>query len=99
VLTADEARLPALVLGGALSANRALFDQVREARVTEDGVVLVLRSGTEIRLGAAEELGLQLAVAQARPRRRRARRRVRGRQRPRASGRRLSLKLSGRGLD
>ena len=64
VLTADEARLPALVLGGALSANRALFDQVREARVTEDGVVLVLRSGTEIRLGPAEELGLQLAVAQ-----------------------------------
>jgi len=64
LLTADEARLPALVLGGVLSANRALFEQLREARDTEDGVLLVLRSGTEIRLGAADELGLQLAIAQ-----------------------------------
>ena len=64
LLTADEARLPALVLGGVLSANRVLFDQVREARDAEDGVVLVLRSGTEIRLGDADELALQLAVAQ-----------------------------------
>jgi len=64
LLTADEARLPTLVLGGVLSANRALFEQLREARETEDGVLLVLRSGTEIRLGDADELGLQLAVAQ-----------------------------------
>jgi cell division protein FtsQ len=63
LLTADEARLPALVLGGALSANPALFEQLREARETEDGLLLVLRSGTEIRLGDADELGLQLAVA------------------------------------
>jgi hypothetical protein len=64
LLTAEEARLPTLVLGGVLSANPALFEQLREARETEDGVLLVLRSGTEIRLGDAAELGLQLAVAQ-----------------------------------
>jgi cell division septal protein FtsQ len=64
VLTTDETRLPAVVLGGVLAANRPLFEQVREARETEDGLVLVLRSGTEIRLGDPAELGLQLAVAQ-----------------------------------
>jgi hypothetical protein len=64
VLTADEALKPAVVLGGVLSANRALFEQVREAREIEGDLVLVLRSGTEIRLGPVEELGLQLAVAQ-----------------------------------
>ena len=64
LLTADEARLPTLVLGCVLSANPTLFEQLREARETEDGVLLVLRSGTEIRLGDADELGLQLAVAQ-----------------------------------
>jgi cell division septal protein FtsQ len=64
VLTADEARLPTIALGGVLSADRRLFADIREARETDDGLVLVLRSGTEIRLGAADELGLQLAVAQ-----------------------------------
>jgi cell division septal protein FtsQ len=64
LLTGDEARLPALVLGGVLSANRRLFGDIREARETDDGLVLVLRSGTEIRLGSADEVGLQLAVAQ-----------------------------------
>jgi cell division septal protein FtsQ len=64
VLTADEARRPALVLGSVLSANPQLFANIREARTTDEGLVLVLRSGTEIRLGAADEVGLQLAVAQ-----------------------------------
>lgn len=64
LLSADEARLPAVVLGRALSANQPLFADIREARETEDGLVLILRSGTEIRLGAADEVGLQLAVAQ-----------------------------------
>lgn len=64
VLTADEARRPALVLGSVLSANAQLFANINEARMTEDGLVLVLRSGTEIRLGGADEVGLQLAVAQ-----------------------------------
>lgn len=64
LLTADEARVPALALGSVLSSSRPLFGDIREARETDDGLVLVLRSGTEIRLGAADEVGLQLAVAQ-----------------------------------
>jgi cell division septal protein FtsQ len=64
LLTADEARLPALVLGSVLSSNQQLFGDIREAREADDGLVLVLRSGTEIRLGGADEVGLQLAVAQ-----------------------------------
>jgi cell division protein FtsQ len=64
VLTADEARKPAFVLGGVLSADAALFEHVREARETDGELVLVLRSGTEIRLGPVEELRLQLAVAE-----------------------------------
>ena len=64
IMSAEETRVPALALGGVLSANRALFAQVREARETDDGLVLVLRSGTEIRLGDADELALQLAIAQ-----------------------------------
>jgi hypothetical protein len=63
IVSADEVRRAALLLGGALSADRALFDQIREARDVEGELTLVLRSGTEIRLGAADELPLQLAVA------------------------------------
>ena len=63
IVSAEEARRPALALGGVLSADRALFDQVGEARDTEGELTLVLRSGTEIRLGRADELPLQLAVA------------------------------------
>ena len=91
LLTADEARLPTLVLGGVLSANRALFEQLREARDTEDGVLLVLRSGTEIRLGDADELGAPARRRAARARGRRARRGLCRRQRPGESGRRLRL--------
>jgi cell division septal protein FtsQ len=63
LLTADEALRPALVLGQVLSADPAFFDRVREARTTEAGIVLVLRTGTEVRLGDADEIPLQLAVA------------------------------------
>lgn len=63
LLTADEALVPALVLGRTLTADREFFLRVREARAIEGEVVLVLRSGTEIRLGAADDLPLQLAVA------------------------------------
>jgi cell division protein FtsQ len=64
LLSGDDALEPALVLGGVLSADRAFFQQVREARVTEGDLVLVLRIGTEIRLGPADDLPLQLAVAE-----------------------------------
>lgn len=64
LLTADEALRPAKLLGGVLSADPALFRHVREARYVDGDLVVVLRSGTEIRLGAADDLALQLAVAE-----------------------------------
>lgn len=54
---------PALILGQVLAADRRLFAQVGEARDVEGERVLVLRGGTELRLGRAEDLPLQLAVA------------------------------------
>jgi cell division septal protein FtsQ len=64
LLTADEALRPARLLGGVLSADRELFDRAREARYVEGDLTLVLGTGTEIRLGAADDLALQLAVAE-----------------------------------
>jgi cell division protein FtsQ len=63
LLTADEALRPARLLGGVLSADRELFRRVREARFADGDLSLVLDSGTEIRLGEADDLALQLAVA------------------------------------
>jgi hypothetical protein len=63
LLTADEARRPALLLGGVLSADRSFFGRVREARDVDGDLVLVLGAGTEVRLGTADDLPLQLAVA------------------------------------
>jgi cell division septal protein FtsQ len=64
VLTADEALRPARLLGGVLSADSNLFRHVSEARYVDGDLSLVLASGIEIRLGDADELALQLAVAQ-----------------------------------
>ena len=64
VLTTDEALRAARLLGGVLSADRALFERVREARSVGRDLTLVLGTGTEIRLGPADDLGLQLAVAE-----------------------------------
>lgn len=64
LLTADEALLPARLLGGVLSADKSLFDRVREARLVDGDLSLVLGTGTEIRLGDADELALKLAVAE-----------------------------------
>jgi cell division septal protein FtsQ len=64
VLTADEALRPARLLGGVLSADSNLFRHVSEARYVDGDLSLVLASGIEIRLGGADELALQLAVAQ-----------------------------------
>ena len=61
----DEAALgPALVLGRVLAADRRLFAQVGEARDGSGELTVVLRGGTEVRLGAGEDIPLQLAVAQ-----------------------------------
>ncbi len=64
LLTVDEALRPARLLGGVLSADPDLFDRVREARFVDGDLSLVLGAGTEIRLGDADELPLQLAVAE-----------------------------------
>ncbi|HEU5065289.1 MAG TPA: cell division protein FtsQ/DivIB [Gaiellaceae bacterium] len=63
VLDADEGLAPALLLGRVLSADRGLFQRVKEARAVEGQLVLVLGTGTEIRLGAGDDLALKLAVA------------------------------------
>lgn len=63
-LLTDEAALdPALVLGRVLAADKRLFVQAGEARSVDGELVLVLRGGTQLRLGPADELPLQLAVA------------------------------------
>src|SRR5262249_47906319 len=64
LLTAEDALRPARLLGRGLSADRALFDHVREARYADGDLSLVLGSGTEVRLGEADDLALQLAVAE-----------------------------------
>jgi cell division septal protein FtsQ len=64
LLSVDDALLPSLVLGRVLSADKRFFERVAEARAIDRELVLVLRTGTEIRLGAADDLPLQLAVAQ-----------------------------------
>ena len=64
LLSADEALRPAKLLGGVLSTDPDLFRHVREARYVDGDLVVVLTSGTEIRLGDAEDLALQLAVAE-----------------------------------
>jgi cell division protein FtsQ len=63
LLTDETALNPAVTLGRVLAADKRVFAQLGEARDVEGELVLVLRGGTELRLGAAEDLPLQLAVA------------------------------------
>jgi hypothetical protein len=63
-LLTDEAALgPALALGQVLTDDRSVFDQVSLARDEDGELALVLRGGTEVRLGAGEDIPLQLVVA------------------------------------
>ena len=63
-LLTDEAALgSALALGRVLTADRRVFAQVGQARDVDGELALVLRGGTELRLGAGEDIPLQLAVA------------------------------------
>jgi len=64
LLSAEDALRPARLLGGVLSADASIFAHVREARYADGDLSLVLRSGTEVRLGDADDLALQLAVAE-----------------------------------
>jgi hypothetical protein len=63
VLDGEEGLAPALLLGRVLSADRSFFQRVKEARAVEGQLMLVLGTGTEVRLGAADDLSLQVAVA------------------------------------
>jgi hypothetical protein len=63
LLSGEDALRPALALGRALSFDPRLFGMMREARVVAGELILVLRSGTELRLGSADDIPLQLAVA------------------------------------
>jgi cell division protein FtsQ len=63
LLTEEDALAPAETLGAVLAADRKFYDRVREARGDRSSVDLVLRTGTEVRLGAPEDIALKLAVA------------------------------------
>ncbi|MBA2568115.1 MAG: FtsQ-type POTRA domain-containing protein [Actinobacteria bacterium] len=63
ILTEIEAREPALALGVVLAAHPTLVVRIRDARAQDGEINLVLRSGTEIRLGSSHDLALKLAAA------------------------------------
>jgi cell division protein FtsQ len=63
VLDAEEGLAPSLLLGRVLSADADFFHRVKDARAVEGDLILRLATGTEVRLGAADDLALQLAVA------------------------------------
>ena len=63
ILTELEARAPAQALGTVVATDPRFAARIREARARDGEVDLVLRSGTEIRLGSPHELPLKLAVA------------------------------------
>ena len=63
ILDADEGLAPSLLLGRVLSADTGFFHRVKEARAVDGDLFLTLATGTEVRLGRAEDLALQLAVA------------------------------------
>jgi cell division protein FtsQ len=63
ILTELEAREPAQALGTVVAADPEFAARIREARVRDGEIDLVLRSGTEIRLGSPHDLPLKVAVA------------------------------------
>jgi cell division protein FtsQ len=65
VVEETEVLRPALALGAVLAADRAFLAGVREARVEDEELALVLRSGPEIRLGVLEDMPLKVAVAKS----------------------------------
>ncbi len=65
VLGVEEALRPALALGAVLAADRDFIFRIREARMRGNEIELLLRSGTELRLGPPHDLTLKVAVARA----------------------------------
>jgi cell division protein FtsQ len=63
LLDEDETLRPALALGAVLTADPRFLQRVREGRAAGGEVTLVLRTGTELRLGAPEDIALKVAVA------------------------------------
>jgi hypothetical protein len=63
VLDAEEGLAPALLLGRVLAADESFFQRVKDARAIGGQLVLVLGTGTEVRLGGGDEVPLKLAVA------------------------------------
>ncbi|MEP6908924.1 MAG: FtsQ-type POTRA domain-containing protein [Actinomycetota bacterium] len=63
LLTDGTSLAPALVLGRVLAADKRVFARVGEARAVDGELALVLRGGPEVRLGAGDDIPLQLAVA------------------------------------
>jgi len=63
LLSDDEALQPALALGRLLSIDRRFLGRVGQAREDAGNLALVLRTGTELRLGPGDDLALKLAVA------------------------------------
>ncbi|HEV8603133.1 MAG TPA: cell division protein FtsQ/DivIB [Gaiellaceae bacterium] len=63
LLSEEEALLPALALGQVLTADARFLGSVRAARAQDGQLVLVLRTGTEIRLGMLEDMAVKLSVA------------------------------------
>lgn len=63
LLSMEGAIRPARALGAILVADRRFLRRIREARAVDDTVVLILLSGTELRLGALSDAGLKVAVA------------------------------------
>ena len=53
----------ARALGVVLRSDREFFARIREARASAGAVALVLRSGTELRLGSPDDVALKVAVA------------------------------------
>jgi cell division protein FtsQ len=63
LLGEEEALRPALALGRILVADRRFLWRVREARAVGADVHLVLKTGTEVRLGSIDDLAVKIAVA------------------------------------
>lgn len=62
ILTELEAREAARALGTVVEADPKFAARIREARARDGEVALVLRSGTEIRLGSPHDLPVKVAV-------------------------------------
>jgi cell division protein FtsQ len=64
LLRSEDAFRPAIALGAVLAGDREFLARIREARLREGEIDLVLRNGVEVRLGPPHDVPLKAAVAQ-----------------------------------